>query len=121
MTTFSEQLKSLRSAKNISQEVLAQELFISRQAISKWENGEATPDLDNLVKLAEIFQVSLDQLILGKEPEKIIERVIEKDGNRPMNIWEFCDKNRGLVIIICFLIFLSIGALAGALGALGDR
>ncbi len=40
-----------------------------RQAVSKWENGEATPDIDKLVQLAEIFDVSLDYLVLGKEPE----------------------------------------------------
>lgn len=67
MTPFSSQLKILRQAKNLSQEALAEQLFISRQAISKWENGDATPDLENLVKLAEIFKVSLDQLVLGKK------------------------------------------------------
>lgn len=66
MTPFSSQLKILRQAKNLSQEALAEQLFISRQAISKWENGDATPDLENLVKLAEIFKVSLDELVLGK-------------------------------------------------------
>ncbi|MCK1200418.1 helix-turn-helix domain-containing protein [Streptococcus uberis] len=67
MTPFSSQLKILRQAKNLSQEALAEQLFISRQAISKWENGDATPDLENLVKLAEIFKVSLDELVLGKK------------------------------------------------------
>lgn len=42
MTPFSSQLKILRQAKNLSQEALAEQLFISRQAISKWENGDAT-------------------------------------------------------------------------------
>ncbi|MCR4258001.1 helix-turn-helix domain-containing protein [Streptococcus uberis] len=67
MIPFSSQLKILRQAKNLSQEALAEQLFISRQAISKWENGDATPDLENLVKLAEIFKVSLDELVLGKK------------------------------------------------------
>ena len=67
MTIFAEQLKKLRQEKNISQEELAKQLFISRQAISKWENGDATPDLDNLVKLSEILTVSLDELVNGKK------------------------------------------------------
>ncbi|MGT2828967.1 helix-turn-helix domain-containing protein [Streptococcus hillyeri] len=67
MTLFAEQLKKLRQEKNISQEDLAQELFISRQAISKWENGAATPDLENLVKLSEILTVSLDELVKGEK------------------------------------------------------
>ena len=87
MTTFSTQLKKLRQERHLSQDELARDLFISRQAISKWENAEATPDLEHTVKLAEILQVSLDELILAKEPEVKIERVIEKD--RAMNIWEF--------------------------------
>lgn len=78
MTLFAEQLKKLRQEKNISQEDLAQELFISRQAISKWENGAATPDLENLVKLSEILTVSLDELVKGEKrssdnPEEYIE------------------------------------------------
>ncbi|MGT2755245.1 helix-turn-helix domain-containing protein [Streptococcus ovis] len=67
MTVFAEQLKKFRQEKNISQEELAKQLFISRQAISKWENGDATPDLDNLVKLSEIFTVSLNELVNGKK------------------------------------------------------
>ena len=67
MILFAEQLKKLRQEKNISQDELAQELFISRQAISKWENGDATPDLENLVKLSEILKVGLDELVKGKQ------------------------------------------------------
>ncbi|MGT2686714.1 helix-turn-helix domain-containing protein [Streptococcus porcinus] len=67
MNKFAEQLKNYRLKKNYSQDALADRLFISRQAISKWENGDSTPDLENLVKLAEIFDVTLDQLVRGKE------------------------------------------------------
>ncbi len=49
------------------------------------ENGDATPDLENLVKLTEILEVSLDQLILGKEPQVKIERVVEtRETDRQM-------------------------------------
>ncbi|BAQ23265.1 helix-turn-helix domain-containing protein [Streptococcus troglodytae] len=89
MILFSEQLKKYRNRKNLSQEDLAQKLFISRQAISKWENGEATPDMDNLVKIAEIFELSLDELVLGKESEKVVERVVETKAEKHMNGWEF--------------------------------
>lgn len=90
MSQFSRQLKTIRLAKTLSQDALAEQLFISRQSISKWENGDTTPDLDNLIKLAEIFDISLDELVLGKKPEKIVERVIEKvESTSPMNAWEF--------------------------------
>lgn len=90
MTIFAEQLKKLRTEKKLSQDTLAEKLFISRQSISKWENGDATPDLENLIKLAEILKVSLDQLILDKEPQVKIERVVEtREAERPMTFWEF--------------------------------
>lgn len=90
MSQFSRQLKTIRLAKTLSQDALAEQLFISRQSISKWENGDTTPDLDNLIKLAEIFDISLDELVLGKKSEKIVERVIEKvESTSPMNAWEF--------------------------------
>ncbi|CAK8053558.1 Transcriptional regulator [Eupransor demetentiae] len=56
----------LRQKKNLSQEGLAQKLFVSRQSISKWENGEVEPSIDKLIMLAEIFAVDLDFLLLGK-------------------------------------------------------
>lgn len=88
MTHLAQQLKSLRTAKKMSQDDLAEKLYISRQAISKWETDEATPDLDKLVQLADIFKVSLDFLVLGKEPEKEI--VIESQGEESqMNTWQF--------------------------------
>lgn len=90
MTPFSTQLKKLRTVKNLSQDALSEQLFISRQSISKWENGDATPDLENLIKLAEVLEVSLDELVKGKTPEKIVERVVEKvESKSPMNFWEF--------------------------------
>lgn len=85
MKQLSQQIKILRTSNNLSQDDLAEKLYISRQAISKWENGEATPDIDKLVQLAAIFKVSLDYLVLGKETDKEI--IIEKQGK--MNGWEF--------------------------------
>ncbi|WEV39698.1 helix-turn-helix transcriptional regulator [Lactobacillus sp. ESL0681] len=65
MIKLAEQLKAYRKKNSLSQDDLAAKLLISRQAISKWESGDSTPDLDNVVKLAEIFNVSLDNLVLG--------------------------------------------------------
>lgn len=93
MNKFSEQLKHFRLEKNFSQDYLADQLFISRQAISKWENNEAYPDMTNLIKLSTIFEVSLDQLILGKKPEKTVERIVEKKTlnikSLIINFWQF--------------------------------
>lgn len=56
-------LVNLRKANNLSQEALAEKLGISRQAVSKWERAEASPDTDNLILLARLYGVSLDDLL----------------------------------------------------------
>lgn len=62
-----ERICKLRTQKNLSQGDLADALDVSRQSISKWETNASVPELDKLVKLSEIFDVSLDELITGKE------------------------------------------------------
>lgn len=89
MNQLAQQIKNLRTTKQLSQDDLAEKLYISRQAISKWENNEATPDLDKLIQLADIFGVSLDYLVLGKELEKVTENIIETKQEQSMNIWAF--------------------------------
>ena len=64
-----EKIYQLRTAKNLSQGDLAEALDVSRQSISKWETGSSVPELDKLIKLSEIFGVSLDELVLDKPPE----------------------------------------------------
>ncbi|MBR3694047.1 MAG: helix-turn-helix transcriptional regulator [Erysipelotrichales bacterium] len=65
--SLGETIYTMRQAKNLSQEDLAVMLNVSRQSVSKWENNSAVPDLEKIVKLSEIFEVSLDQLVKGKE------------------------------------------------------
>ena len=70
--TFNEKLLSLRRKSGLSQEELAEKLSVSRQAVSRWENGETLPDAQNLLVLSDIFGVSVDSLLrdekqIGKE------------------------------------------------------
>lgn len=60
----------LRKANKLSQEALAEKLGISRQAVSKWERAEASPDTDNLIALAKLYHVSLDELLKINEEEE---------------------------------------------------
>lgn len=60
-------LVTLRKNNNLSQEALAEKLGISRQAVSKWERAEASPDTDNLIMLARLYGVSLDELLKTEE------------------------------------------------------
>ena len=63
-------LYELRKKHNFSQEELAEKLGVSRQAVSKWERSEASPDTDNLIALAKIYGLSLDELIYGEREEE---------------------------------------------------
>ena len=65
---FGNKLYELRKEKGLSQEELASRLEVTRQTVSKWELGDSTPDLDKLVLLSELFEISLDELVLDKVP-----------------------------------------------------
>lgn len=60
---FKEKLQILRTQMRISQEELAEKLNISRQSVTKWENGQSFPDIQNLIQLSDIFKVSIDRLV----------------------------------------------------------
>ena len=67
---LADRLVELRKEHKLSQESLAEKLGLSRQSISKWERAEASPDTDNLIALAEVYGITLDQLLGNNEPEK---------------------------------------------------
>lgn len=64
---ISRKLKNLRIKSGLSQEKVAEQLYVSRQAVSKWENGEALPEMDNLVALAKFYNVSVDYILASEE------------------------------------------------------
>ena len=92
---FSQQLGKLRRQANLSQEQLAQQVFVTRQSVSKWEQGETTPDLDTLIKLANLLQVDLNELITGTTATNLSQSADQHSTSeqlqteRPMNVWEF--------------------------------
>ena len=75
-------LLQYRKKMNLSQEELASRIGVSRQAVSKWERAEASPDTDNLILLADIYGVSLDELLKG-EKETESETQSEEPENNP--------------------------------------
>lgn len=76
---FNENLKTLRKTKGLSQEELAIRLKVVRQTISKWEKGLSVPDADILIRIAEIFEVSVSELLGSKlDNEKDINIVAEQ-------------------------------------------
>lgn len=67
--TLGENLQRLRKEKGLSQEDVAQKLFVSRQSVSKWENSAAEPGVENLKALAKLYGVTLDEL-MGEKPSE---------------------------------------------------
>ncbi|MBR2027633.1 MAG: helix-turn-helix transcriptional regulator [Oscillospiraceae bacterium] len=64
---FNEKLQELRKQKGLTQEELANALFVSRTAVSKWESGRGYPSIDSLKAISKLFSVSIDQLLSGDE------------------------------------------------------
>ena len=81
---------ALRKQRGWSQEELAQQLSVSRQSVSKWESGASVPDLDKILKMSEIFDVSTDALL--KEEMDLNERntVFEDLQNERMKMEPIC-------------------------------
>jgi transcriptional regulator with XRE-family HTH domain len=72
------QIKKYRNELEISQEKLAEKIYVSRQSVSNWENDKNYPDINSLIRLSEVFHVSLDILIKG-DVEKMKKEISEKD------------------------------------------
>lgn len=74
MVEFGEQLKRAREDKGLTQQSLAEQLYVTRQSVSHWECGDRYPDLITTKKISELLDVSLDDLLSGKDMTKVIER-----------------------------------------------
>lgn len=73
---FKEKIQEIRKAKNLSQEKLAEKLNISRQAIAKWESGESYPDINNLILISKLFNISIDRLL---KDDNCVKTILERD------------------------------------------
>lgn len=60
-------IQEIRRQKNLTQEQVAEDLAVSRQAVSKWESGKAIPDIENLMYISNLYDISLDELIKGDD------------------------------------------------------
>lgn len=69
--TMAKRLTALRKQRGFSQEQLAEKLNVSRQAVSKWERGEAQPDISNLSALSKLYGITIDELINGKAEQEV--------------------------------------------------
>ena len=78
---FNEKLQELRKQKGLTQEQLAEQLYVSRAAVSKWESGRGYPNIDSLKEISKYFEVSLDELLSSEE----ILTVAEEDNRQKIH------------------------------------
>lgn len=113
--TIADRIQSLRKQKGMSQEELADKIGVSRQAVSKWESEQSTPDLDKVVIMSELFEVTTDYLLKGIEPvavndhktmaDVVDEKILnEKNGRRAKSILKW--------VLIGLGAFLTIDAIS---------
>ena len=97
---FHEKLQELRKNRRLTQEELAEALYVSRTAISKWESGRGYPSIDSLKEISNYFSISIDDLLSG---EKLLS-IAEKENKS--NIRTICDLLFGMVDVCSFMLIL---------------
>lgn len=97
---FYEKLQELRKNRGLTQEELAEALYVSRTAISKWESGRGYPSIDSLKEISNYFSVTIDDLLSG---EKVLS-IAEKENKS--NIQSLCDLLLGIVDIFSLILIV---------------
>lgn len=97
---FNEKLVQLRKSRNLTQDELAEALYVSRAAVSKWESGRGLPSIESLKDIAKFFSVSIDELLSG---EKLLS-LAEKENSS--NTSQICDIIFGVADLLSFVLFV---------------
>lgn len=102
---FGEKLQELRKRKGLTQEELAEFLFVSRTAVSKWESGRGYPNIDSLKAIAKFFAVTIDELLSGEE----LMTIAEEDGDRKQRqlrnlVFGLLDLSVAMVLFLPFFV-----------------
>ncbi|PEU82333.1 transcriptional regulator [Bacillus cereus] len=100
--SLGEQLKKLRESKGFSQEDIAKKIGVTRQAVYKWENDKSCPDIENLILLSELYNVTLDELIKGNRNLKEKIHIDEDEDFEKENEFGFYI-GFGLLIVSAFV------------------
>lgn len=111
---LSEKIITHRKENNLSQEELAYQLGVSRQSVSKWENGQSIPDLDKILKLSEIFSVSTDYLLKDDIEESLSDNIEERVERKNLtkvtledaNIYMELERKNSKIIALAIFLFI---------------
>ena len=98
---FNEKLQELRKGKGLTQEELAEKLFVSRTAISKWESGRGYPSIDSLKEIARFFSVTIDDLICSDEMISVAENEKREFADKYVSL--ICNVMDILPVILLFI------------------
>ena len=111
---FNEKLQELRKRKGLTQEQLAESLYVSRTAVSKWESGRGYPNIDSLKRVAEFFSVSIDDLLSDGNPLTVPEEKTEPEEKPFLNrIFGLLDLSTALFLFLPFFRQASGGRICG--------
>ena len=111
---LSEKIYTLRRKRGLSQEQLAEKIGVSRQAISKWEGGLSTPELDKLKALSEYFQVTMDELICDQTlyaiPAEVKQEKASATDSRSKTGIILCLTGAFCLVLFCILMIVNRSA-----------
>lgn len=106
---FSEKIKSLRLKNNLTQEEFASKLNVTRQAASNWENNRNLPDIEMIISISSVFEISLDELILGgKNMNDITKKLIDDTSETKRARFNMISTIIGASLLVLGVIFLLI-------------
>lgn len=116
-----DKIYELRKKEGLSQEALSEKLGVSRQSVSKWETGEATPEVSKLLAISKLFGVTTDYLLNDESEEKGKEAEEEKEAEMPSSSFEVTSVNEAppkksknsarkllIALLICILLFIFV-------------
>ena len=106
---FGETLQTKRKAEGLTQEDLANKLLVSSKTISNWETNKTTPDIDNVIRISRLFDISLNQLLL--EGSDMVENIKKNAELRESKIYLVTSSITNLV----FLFILAVSPIFGEL------
>ena len=105
---FNEKLVMLRKQHNLSQEQVAEKLGVARQTISKWELGETTPEMDKLIIMSELYNITLDELMKEENEGKVVNDPNSTNSQKLAGMTIKILKGIGVFLLISVILYIAV-------------